>query len=77
MDLGNLHVRQRVDQLVVIQCVVGPAGLENLGLLLHGEVGVRVVWVHVFLVEIQHFIVRDSSGVAEVVDASQFAICGQ
>lgn len=74
MDLGNLHVRQRIDQLAVVQSVVGPAGLENLGLLLHGEVRVGVVRIHVLLVEIQHLIVGDGSRVAEVVDAGQLAL---
>ena len=76
MNLGNLHVRQGIDQLGVIQSVVRPAGLENLSLLLHGEVRISIVRVHVLLVEVEHFIVGDGSRVAEVVDASQFALCG-
>ena len=51
------------------QCVIRAAGLEDLSLLVKREVFVLVIRVDVLLVQIEDFVVRDSSGVAEVVDS--------
>lgn len=72
--LWNLDVRQGIDKFGVIQGVIGSAGLENLGLLLEGEVGVGIVWIHVLLVQVQHLVVGDGARVAEVVNTSQLAL---
>lgn len=41
---------------------------NKLTLFVHGEVGVCVLWVDVLLVQVQHLVVADCTGVAEVVD---------
>ena len=51
MDLVNLNVRKRGHQLVVVQGVVGAARLEDLGLLIEGEVLPGVRRVNVLLVK--------------------------
>jgi len=57
-----------VNQLRGIQLAIASSGLDNLGLLVQREVFPGETWAHVFLKQSQHFVVRNSSWVGEVVD---------
>ncbi len=74
MDLRNLDVRQRIDQLGVIETVVRPSCLQDLRLLLEREVSVGVGGVDVLLIHIQDLIMGYDAGVAEVVDSSKLPL---
>jgi hypothetical protein len=62
------HALNTVEKLLT-QCVIRAASLQDLSLLVKREVLVHVFRVDILLVQIEDFVVRDSSGVAEVVDA--------
>eukprot|EP00968_Pinguiococcus_pyrenoidosus_P018502 scaffold1944_cov241-Pinguiococcus_pyrenoidosus.AAC.16 len=73
-DRGDGHIRKRFYKLRVAQGVVGAAGLDDLGLLFHGEALVLELRIDVLLVEVQDLMVRDRARVAEVVHAREAAL---
>lgn len=72
MDLWDLEVvlLQLVDQLGGIKLAVAAAGLDDLCLLLQGEVLPGEIWADVLLKKGEDLVVGDGAGVGEVVDAS-------
>lgn len=70
VDLWHLILvlSKLVDKLGSVQLAVGTSGLDNLGLLLEGEVLPGEVWSDVLLEESKNLVVRDGSRVGEVVD---------
>ena len=79
MDLWNLVVvfLELVDQLGGIQLAVAASGLDDLGLLVKGEVLPCEVGAHIFLEERKDLVVGDGSWVGEVVDAGVLVLCHQ
>jgi len=74
MDFRNLKIvlLQFIDQLGSIQLAVTPSGLDDLGLLLQGEVLPCEVGTNVLLEQGEDLVVRDGTRVGEVVDAGIF-----
>lgn len=72
MHLWDLEVvlLKLVDQLGGIKLAVAAAGLDDLCLLLEGEVLPGEVWADVLLEKGKDLVVGDGAGVGEVVDAS-------
>lgn len=70
VNLGNLIsvLGQLVNQLGSIQLTVTSSCLDNLGLLLQREVLPCEIWSHVFFEESQDLVVRDGTGIGEVID---------
>lgn len=74
VDLGNDDIRQGRAQLLVSQRVVASACFEDQSLFLYREVCVGVGWVDVLLVEVEHLVMGNGAGVAEIVNSCQFAL---
>ena len=64
VDLRDVHVGERVDELLAVELVVGALGREDLVLFFQSEVRPRERRVDVLLVELQALVVRDRAGVA-------------
>ena len=79
MDLWNLVVvfLELVDQLSGIQLAVAASGLDDLGLLLKGEVLPGEVGADVLLEESKDLVVGDSTWVGEVVDSGILVLSQQ
>jgi len=58
-----------------IEFVVGPWSLDDLGLLLDGEIFVSICRVNVLFVQLQDFVVRNDTGIGKVVDSRQPCLC--
>ena len=71
MHLRHLDtiLAQLVDQLRRVELTVAPAGLDDLALLVEGEVDPGEGGPDVGLEELQDLVVADGAGVGEVVDA--------
>lgn len=74
VDLVNRDVRKSRHQLGVVEGVVGTTSLEDLGLLIDSKVLPSVSGVDDLLVEAKHLIVRNSTGVAEIVNSGQASL---
>jgi len=72
VHLWNLEavLLKLVDQLGRIELAVASSGLDNLCLLLQREVLPGEIWTDVLLEEGKDFVVRDGTGVGEVVNSS-------
>jgi hypothetical protein len=71
VNLWNLEVvlLELGDKLGGVELAVGTAGLDDLGLLLEGEVLPGEVWADILLEESKNLVVGDGTWVGEVVDA--------
>lgn len=71
VDLWDLVtvLLELVDKLRGVELAVGAASLDDLGLLLEGEVLPGEVWANVLLEEGENLIVGDGTWVGEIVDA--------
>lgn len=71
MDLWDLEVvlGELLLELGGVKLAVGASGLDDLGLLLEGEVLPGEVWANVLLEEGENLVVGDGTWVGEVVDA--------
>lgn len=71
MNLGHLILvlGKLAGQLVGVKLAVAASGLDDLGLLLQGEVLPAEIWANVLLEEAQNLVVGDGAGVGEVVNA--------
>lgn len=71
VDLWDLEVvlGELLLELGGVEHAVGASGLDDLGLLLEGEVLPLEVWTNVLLEEGEDLVVGDGTGVGEVVDA--------